>query len=76
MLSIQVPVIDIDFLKMQTVCGDHKCTVKYVDNSKTYYEVSTDDPLNFFWLGMNFNHKLGLDNIAEELKKQKPWLYT
>lgn len=75
MYKILLPVSDFAFDKVQAVCADFKCQLKYANRSRTYFEISSDDPVNFFWLGINFNHKMGLDDVAAEMKKAKPWLY-
>lgn len=42
--------------KMQLVCGRHKCRVTKI--AEGVFRVTTDDPKNLFWLGMNFNHMI------------------
>lgn len=57
-ISILVPVGDIKLHDMRRICNMYNCLVKYQDKDKCYFEISTDDALNFFWLGANLQHKL------------------
>lgn len=55
MFSIQIPITPgLTIEEIQRVCDRHKCVVK--QSTENSYQISTDDPLNFFWLGMNFNY--------------------
>jgi len=72
MISILLPAADFDFAKMQRVCADFRCRLQWADEKKEQYEISTDEPVNFFWLGINFNHRMGLDAPAKAQNTESP----
>lgn len=58
-VKILIPVGDTKLMSMTKVCNMYGCKVKYQDKDRAYFEISSDDPLNFFWLGANLYNKLG-----------------
>lgn len=70
MLKILIPVGDITLRQLEPICKDFNCGVKFQDRQKVYFEVNSDDPLNFFWLGMNLNNRLnGVSAIPSVLSR-------
>lgn len=73
--SIQVPILEgIEIDELKEVCKRYGCEIDKRPRD-IYYTITSEDPLNFFWLGMNFNHSLGIIDLVSEIKKNNPSLY-
>lgn len=57
MTTINVPVKNVTTEIMEQICERFDIKVKK-DKEVDYYQLSTKDPINFFWLGINLNRKL------------------
>lgn len=57
--------------EMAAFCESYGCKSKY-QRAKAQYEVTTDNPVNFFWLGANMvnGYINALNKNIENLKKQ------
>jgi len=53
MHSIQIPAGELTLQRMKVFAEKYGCTAKWADPHRAYFEISSDDNLNFFWLGAN-----------------------
>lgn len=56
--------------KLRAICKHFNCSIK--KKGGDYYEILTDDPTNFFWLGCNLNHMLNGTQISNLAKFMIP----
>lgn len=69
-VTITIPSADKRVEEVKSICDHFLCSVKYGDRSKSSFEI-TGDPLDIFWLGMNWNN--GLINTLIRQKNDLEW---
>jgi hypothetical protein len=52
---IYIPAGDLKLAELIVFCNNYSCSIGYQDKSKLYFRITTDDPVNFFWLGCKWN---------------------
>lgn len=57
MITIEIPVNGTSVEQLKPICEHFECTIAK-GSMRDYYKVSTENPINLFWLGCNINHKL------------------
>jgi len=70
MHHIYIPAGDLNIAELIPFCNHYKCSITYQDKSKAYFKITSDDPVNFFWLGCNWNNGLlnEMNNLINQLK--------
>lgn len=56
-VTIEIQVQGTTLEQMQEICDRYEISVKK-GSSKIHFKITAEDPLNFFWLGMNLISKL------------------
>ncbi len=56
-INLPVELFDAPFQSVVGYCNHFNCTVQPLKTGQIYYVVESEDPINFFWLGINFNLK-------------------
>lgn len=59
-IKIQVP--NTNWQRMKTICDRFDCTVTRGNTESEIYTIQSDDPMNFYWLGLNMAEKLQYPN--------------
>ncbi|MEO6541674.1 MAG: hypothetical protein ABIN74_11800 [Ferruginibacter sp.] len=54
-MIIEIPKGDYDHIQLSKYCERFNCTLLKSKRGEVNYKIETDDPLNFFWLGCNWN---------------------
>ncbi len=61
--TIEIPALNTTLEAMTEICERFNLTVKK-SKAKDLYMVSGDDPINFFWLGMNLIRQLEIHKLT------------
>lgn len=72
-LEIEIPVGNYDYKEFTIFCKRFGCEVAKKKRGDVYFKVSSDDAVNFFWLGCNLNflHDTGISkSTASQIFKK------
>lgn len=69
METIEVPFENVTIKQLRPICEHFGCKVK--KGKANYFLISSDEPINFFWLGANI--QLKINGLKKDLESTFGW---